>query len=66
MALRALDGRQAHASYREIASAPFGAHDVAQTRLEESRPDRTTGLLRFGLGIMQAGYRHLLFHPYRR
>jgi hypothetical protein len=66
LALRALDGRLAEASYREIAEALFGA-----TRLPErgwkthDLRDRTVRLVRRGIAMMQGGYRRLLRYPFR-
>jgi hypothetical protein len=66
LALRALDGRLAEASYREIAGALFGG-----TRLPErgwkthDLRDRTARLVRLGAAMMQGGYRRLLRYPFR-
>lgn len=66
LALRALDGRLAEASYREIAEALFGA-----TRLRErgwkthDLRDQTVRLVRLGIVMMQGGYRRLLLYPFR-
>jgi hypothetical protein len=68
LALRALDGRRAHASYRQLAEVLFGplrlrgdadwnSHDVR---------DRTIRLARLGFELAQGGYRRLLLHPNRR
>lgn len=68
LALRALDGRRAHASYRELAEGLFGplrlrgdadwnSHDVR---------DRTIRLARLGLDLSRGGYRRLLLYPNRR
>jgi hypothetical protein len=67
LALRALDGRQDHASYREIADALFGLGAVPERgwKTHDLR-GRTIRLVRFGIGMMKGGYRHLLLHPYRR
>lgn len=67
LALRALDGRQHHASYREIARVLFGASNVPDRgwKTHDLR-DRTIRLVRFGFDMMRSGYRRLLLHPYRR
>lgn len=68
LALRALDGRLAHASYRLIAEGLFGplplrgdadwnSHDVR---------DRTIRLARLGVELSRGGYRRLLLYPDRR
>lgn len=68
LALRALDGRRAHASYRQLAEGLFGplplsgdadwnSHDVR---------DRTIRLARLGLELSRGGYRRLLLYPNRR
>lgn len=68
LALRALDGRRAHASYRQLAEGLFGplrlrgdadwnSHDVR---------DRTIRLARLGLELSRGGYRRLLLYPDRR
>jgi hypothetical protein len=59
--LRALDGRLAKASYREIAEALFGVrrleHEAWKT---SSLRDRTIRLVRGGFTLMQSEYRKLL------
>jgi hypothetical protein len=67
LALRALDGRLEGASYRDLAAALFG-EDAIPERGWKSHDlrDRTIRLVRFGLDMMQGGYRRLLLHPYRR
>lgn len=68
LALRALDGRRAQASYRQLAEGLFGplrlrgdadwnSHDVR---------DRTIRLARLGLELSRGGYRRLLLYPDRR
>jgi type VI secretion system activator RovC-like protein len=66
LALRALDGRLAEASYREIAAALFGAARVPERgwKTHDLR-DRTARLVRLGVAIMQGGYRRLLLYPLR-
>ena len=67
LALRALDGRLEDASYREIAAVLFGADDVSERGWKShDLRDRTIRLVRFGLDMMQGGYRLLLLYPYRR
>jgi hypothetical protein len=66
LALRALDGRLATASYREIAEALFGAARMPDRgwKTHDLR-DRTVRLARLGLEMMQGGYRRLLLYPFR-
>jgi hypothetical protein len=66
LALRALDGRLAEASYREIAGALFGAARVPGRgwKTHDLR-DRTARLVRLGVAMMQGGYRRLLLYPFR-
>ena len=67
LALRALDGRQAGATHREIAAALFGAERVAGSAwISHDLRDRTARLVRLGLALMNGGYRQLLVHPHRR
>ena len=66
LALRALDARLDGASYREIATALFGAArmPVRGWKTHDLR-DRTVRLARFGFAMMQGGYRRLLLYPFR-
>lgn len=66
LALRALDGRLAEASYREIGAALFGAVRVPERgwKTHDLR-DRTVRLVRLGAAMMQGGYRRLLLYPFR-
>ena len=66
LALRALDGRRAEASYREIAGTLFGAARVPERgwKTHDLR-DRTARLVRLGVAMMQGGYRRLLLYPFR-
>jgi hypothetical protein len=67
LALRALDGWQEHANYREIARVLFSFDNVSQRGWKShDLRDRTIRLVRFGLGMMRTGYRRLLLCPYRR
>jgi hypothetical protein len=67
LSLRALDGRQDRASYREIAGVLFGADEVSERDWKShDLRDRTIRLVRYGLALMRGGYRRLLLHPYRR
>jgi hypothetical protein len=67
LALRALDGRVENASYREIADALFTIGDVSgHSWKSHDLRDRTIRLVRFGVDMMQGGYRRLLLYPYRR
>jgi hypothetical protein len=60
LALRALDGRLAKATYRELAQVLFGGpQDSDRWKTHELR-DRTIRLVRIGFGLMRGGYRALL------
>jgi hypothetical protein len=66
LALRALDGRLAKATYRELAQVLFGGpQDSDQWKTHELR-DRTIRLVRIGFDLMRGGYRALLRIPTRR
>ena len=65
LALRALDGRLAGESYREIAKSLFGHARIpagAAWKTHELR-DRTIRLARAGLELMRGGYLDLLRYP---
>lgn len=66
LALRALDGRLAEASYREIAATLFDAARLPERgwKTHDLR-DRTVRLIRLGIAMMQGGYRRLLLYPFR-
>ncbi len=66
-ALRALDARLDHATYREIAAALFGAKRLPDRgwKTHDLR-DRTIRLARLGHDLMQGGYRQLLLYPFRQ
>lgn len=65
--LRALDGWQAGASYRSIATALFGSTRVAAEAWKTaSVRDTTIRLVRTGIAMMQYGYRKLLGPKQRR
>ena len=67
LALRALDGRQDRASYREIAGVLFSLDNVSERGWKShDLRDRAIRLVRFELGMMRTGYRRLLVYPYRR
>lgn len=68
LALRALDGRLAGASYREVAEALFGPLKLrgdADWNSHDLR-DRAIRLARLGADLMRGGYRRLLLYPFRR
>jgi hypothetical protein len=66
-ALRALDGRQDGASYREIADALFGRRPITSSSWKtHSLRDRIIRIVRLGEALMHGDYRRLLLHPYRR
>lgn len=68
LALRALDGRRAHASYRQVAEALFGPLPLrgdADWNSHDLR-DRTIRLSRLGVELSRGGYRRLLLYPNRR
>lgn len=67
LALRALDGRLASASYRQIAEGLFGPLTVrgdANWNSHDLR-DRTIRLVRLGVKLSRSGYRRLLLYPSR-
>jgi hypothetical protein len=67
LGLRALDGKLENASYRDIAEGLFGSRDVpGRDWKSHDLRDRTIRLVRYGVSMMQGGYRSLLLHPYRR
>jgi len=67
LALRALDGRFAKASYREIARILFGLGDAADSAWKgHDLRDRTIRLARRGTNLMCGGYKRLLLYPHRR
>ena len=67
LALRALDGRLADASYRQIAQALFDIRDAGGPAWKSHDVrDRTIRLVRYGRSLMDGDYRRLLLHPYRR
>jgi hypothetical protein len=68
LALRALDARRAHASYRQVAEGLFGPLRLrgdADWNSHDAR-DRTIRLARLGLELSRGGYRRLLLYPNRR
>jgi len=66
-ALRAFDGRQDGASYREIADVLFGRRPITSSSWKtHSLRDRTIRTVRLGEALMRGDYRRLLLHPYRR
>ncbi len=66
-ALRALDGRQDGASYRQIADALFGRKPISSSDWKtHSLRDRVIRTVHLGETLMQGDYRRLLLHPYRR
>ena len=59
--VRALDGRLAEASYRDIAEVLFGTRRIErETWKTSSLRDRTIRLVKGGIDLMRAGYRRLL------
>jgi hypothetical protein len=59
--VRALDGRLANASYREIADALYGAEAVARYAWKTSSiRGQTIRLVKDAIGMMRGGYRKLL------
>lgn len=68
LALRALDGRRAHASYHQLAEGLFGPLPLrgdADWNSHDLR-DRTIRLARLGVELSRGGYRRLLLYPSRR
>ncbi len=67
LALRALDGRLAEATYPEIAAALFDTAPISKRDwISHELRDQTGRLVRLGFSMMWGGYRRLLLHPYRR
>lgn len=67
LGLRALDGHQEGATYRDIADGLFGMPGMsARAWKTHDLRDRTIRLVRYGRTLMRGGYRSLLLHPYRR
>lgn len=68
LALRALDGRRARASYRQLAEGLFGPLRLSGDADWNSHDlrDRTIRLARLGLELSRGGYRRLLLYPSRR
>ncbi len=68
LALRALDGRRVHASYRQLAEGLFGPVRLSGEADWNSHDlrDRTIRLARLGSELAQGGYRRLLLYPNRR
>jgi hypothetical protein len=67
LALRALDGRLAGASYRTIAGGLFDMSNLSASDWKNhDLRDRTIRLVRLGLDMMHGEYRRLLIYPYRR
>lgn len=68
LALRALDGRRAQASYRQLAEGLFGPLRLSGDADWNSHDlrDRTIRLARLGLDLSRGGYRRLLLFPDRR
>lgn len=67
LALRALDGRLAEATYPEIAAALFDTAPISKRDwISHELRDQTGRLVRLGFSMMRGGYRRLLLHPYRR
>jgi hypothetical protein len=68
LTLRALDGRTAGETYRDIARALFSATRVPSGPAWKTHDlrDRTIRLVRTGLHLMRGGYLDLLRYPHRR
>lgn len=68
LALRTLDGRHAHGSYREVAEGLFGPLRLSGDADWNSHDlrDRTIRLARLGVELSCGGYRRLLLYPDRR
>jgi hypothetical protein len=67
LTLRALDGRLAGASYREIARAMLQVEDMPDAAWQtDERRAQVIRLAQLGANLMSSGYRDLLLYPYRR
>lgn len=67
LALRALDGRLARATYPEIAAILFETEPISKRDwISHELRDQTGRIVRLGFSMMRGGYRRLLLHPYRR
>ena len=67
LALRALDGRLARATYPEIAAVLFDTEPISKRDwISHELRDQTGRIIRLGFSMMRGGYRRLLLHPYRR
>ena len=66
-ALRAFDGRQKGASYRDIADTMFAAGAISASGWKTHHlRDRAIRTVKLGTDLVQGGYPQLLLHPYRR
>lgn len=66
-ALRALDGRLAGASYRELAIVLLQLEDMTDAAWQtDERRGQIIRLAKLGMMLMTSGYRDLLLYPYRR
>ena len=64
--LRAIDGRNEGASYRDIANALFAAGPISASSWKTHHlRDRVIRTVKLGSDLMQGDYRQLLLHPYR-
>lgn len=64
--LRATDGRQEGASYRDIANGLFAAGAISASSWKTHHlRDRVIRTVKLGSDLMQGEYRQLLLHPYR-
>lgn len=67
LALRALDGRLARATYPEIAAALLDTAPISKRDwISHELRDQTGRLVRLGFKMMKGGYKQLLLYPYRR
>lgn len=67
LALRALDGRLAGASYRELAIILLKLEDMSDATWQtDERRGQVIRLAQLGASLMTDGYRDLLLYPYRR
>ena len=67
LGLRAVDGRRANASHREMAGVFFNTADISKRDwINHDIRDKTGRLVRKAFALVDGEYRRLLLYPYRR